>query len=368
MRHSRQSVLFPLILVSAAKIYGAEFQVEGDLISVYSPLPSQSVTNIRPFRVSVRDCKCKIRVEANSRDKGIEYFEYVYDGTNSYQYAKYKKRNSTDGQVKKKSSNDSTIVVRNENVPSVSAMITIPIWLAYGSGCYFAEKSDNKIANLHLLQGSESFRKAQGDINLDAKWKLSMEPPFLLESMTDFLSGEIRKDLKWYPLPKEVATGRRNSHFSVARWRNEGALKIPSEFIYSEWSTSTDVTDDTAPLMITRGIARIVVEQAVDDEFSVEISDAVRVVERRYSSELRELFNTTATDYISTNKTFKSLETIVHDIKSSQPGTAPAVKEKTSPSMIRNLLLIGVAILLLPAFLIAKLRREKLEKKHNKNI
>lgn len=217
----------------------------------------------RPFIVTVDGCLWKIRTIPQAGDsRGVAYFEVGTDGTNTYALAQRDPNvplregpsklptTGSDQEPKQRGlprqstlpQNDAVGVITPGAYPPYAANLAGPLWLAFASHCYFADRHTNTIPQVLGMWGAPG---AQTELEpLQASWTLASSPPHLpqrLECFFDDFSGA---------LGGMSTAGSRSRPFRVAlyeavRTTNFAALLLPAAFRVTIWTRGP--TKDGSP-------------------------------------------------------------------------------------------------------------------------
>jgi len=300
--------------ISGASAQESEFEVTGDLVSVFSRADGSSTTNSRAFRVSVSDCQFFIHVDPSTKDRGIEYSEFASDGTNSFDFVRFVRRpGPADGSPRKKGpGNDSTLVIRPFSHPSVADGQILPLWLAYGSSCFFSNRKSGYQPAMHLFLGSPLVKRA-AEIELKGEWRQSKERPYALEFMVDYLAGRVLSSKATNELEPEFATGATNSIFLTTSWTNVSGMVLPLQFMFTEFGVDTNASPPRKTVSTMR-IEGVQIRPGVSiRHFEPALADSTRVIDYRYVDQLRQLAHGGPAEYIATNKALWSIERIIDE-------------------------------------------------------
>ena len=330
---------------------GNEFELSGELASTFFSPGRPSYTNFRPFQVTLRDCQVFIHLDPSPRDQGIEYFEFASDGTNSSYITKYAMPSTQPELPPKKKRNDSTLVNRPSVCPPLEARSVIPIWLAYGSACFFSDRDDPFLPALHLFLGTPIMKRADS-VELKAEWRQSKEPPFLVEFFADYLAGRLVTGGRSYDLPPELATGATNSILTTSAWTNVNGLAFPLQFTFTTFAVSADASRKPAIQSIARGVTKTFTAQTLRENFHLTLSDTTRIVEHRYLDELWELNHGKPAAYITTNKIEWPVEKIIAETKIARDRSRKVSRMPTSKIILSSLL--ALVLLGPPTFLVTR--------------
>ena len=298
-----QGMSLPFCLFLADCAQAAPLQISGTVTStffVHQPA-SQAFTNVRSFQACIQGNAVSIRVNASSLDQGIQWFGYVFDGTNSFSSTQFepRKRNTTQG---KHPVNDSTLVIRPQPFPQRGHSPLIALWLAFGSSAYFSRLRDDSI-NLFNSFSQQDAGPDVDNMRLRADWRLSPQPPFLLQRMVDYLDGD----------SPDGRVGTTNSIFLVTQWTNANHLLIPRQFSFVEFVP--DAKAKSKVVNTTVGIVTNVAAAAATPVSAPGLTDATRIVDYRYRDveEVRKYLYGAPPDYVTTNHQLWSVQEIVHD-------------------------------------------------------
>ena len=282
------TVVFGAMLLASTGAGAAELTVEGNL----EVFRGDAKTNefIRAFRASIHDCEILIHVDPG-RNEPFEQIEFASDGTNSAFFIKYLEPTKLKPSAPKPR-NDSTVEVRlGVTPPAIQGMTATPVWLAYGSGCYFRERQERLVDCLFMLL-PERLRERSDQLKLRADWKLADGTSPMLESFADYCDGIITPvdgspDSPW---PLELATGRTNSIFRVQSWTNVSHIVVPTVFSYTLYKPADEAAPAANPplriITTIRGFARRV-SAGIDGAslFPTTLTKATRVIDHRVLEE-----------------------------------------------------------------------------------
>src|SRR4051812_21347088 len=211
LRWSKLAVL-PLLFnasetLTAPRTPGAEFEVSGFVEVRTFKQEKLILTSVRDFRVNVRNNGYCLRLNPSQGDRGIEYWEYAYDGTNDYSFVKFQHN------VKTKSINDATLSISNEREPSNFEGANFgPVWLAYCANRLF---TNGRPTYLRTFTPSSDVRTVNffKTIRFRAEAEVDDTPPQLLRRYADFYDSDQNGEAWVTQLPKEYISGRSNSTF-----------------------------------------------------------------------------------------------------------------------------------------------------------
>jgi hypothetical protein len=223
-------------------------------------------------------------------DQGIEYNRYGAEDTNSSYFinkfidvtvtnvTQVRNRESIDIPLKTpaKPKNEATAELRPTLVPPPMRGLISPVWIAYGSRCYFAGR-DSIIEPLFYMGN----QRLQSVISVRGSWRFSPKAPYLLTSLIDYRDGKVLG--LQHPFTLETT----NSVYEVLNWTNIGALTIPQQFRITHYVPDTKATDvpRLAVFAVIDGVATEVLDRTEITDFSPAVSVATRVVDRRFKKE-----------------------------------------------------------------------------------
>ncbi len=330
----------------------------------YKPT-SQVFTNIRPFQFSSEGNGIYIRVDPSPQDEGVAYFDYRFDGTNSFSSTQFAVKRERDSLVPRKHPvNDATVVAKPQPYPSPNDNLIIPVWLAFGSSSYFSTLSERYVPSFHFLPPPDLVKRA-AMLRFRADWSLSTNAPFLLEWMVDYFAGYVIDGKARRVLPPYYSTGVTNSVFAVTQWTNIDGLSIPRTFSFHEF-----VPDDNGALKLINLAVGIVTNAASSASVSPSgpvLTDATRIIDYRYLEEVRQHLYGSVPDYVTTNHRFWSVEEIARDAMRRR--NLSATDRKGSVSRLGfhyPTLVFGLLIASLPICLVAKLMLARKKQKTNR--
>ena len=181
--------LLVALALAARPCLGFEFTVEGEVIVGDENEGRISAPTNYYFTAEVRDCESRIRIFGGWYSKDSEYYEYCWDGSNSYIFVKFHTDSTftsavmsrEDGKLTQRNieepvrrSNDGSLSMYLEGIPQNYQIGFIPVWLAYASHCHFKSKeSGEKVEPIWGVRGTSLGQDEMGS----AAWSLARECP-----------------------------------------------------------------------------------------------------------------------------------------------------------------------------------------------
>ena len=344
---------------------GIATEISGILTSSYFRYKptSQAFTNVRPFQFYSEGNNIYIRVDPSPKDEGVAYFDYHFDGTNSFSSTRFRLKQERDSLVPRKHPmNDATVVAKPQPYPSPNDKFLIPVWLAFGSSSYFSSLSERYLPSFHYFTPPDLVKRAEM-LRFSADWSLSTNAPFLLEWMVDYFAGYVIDGKARRVLPPYYSTDLTNSVFAVTQWTNIDGLSIPRTFSFHEF-----LPDDNGALKLINLAVGIVTNAASSTSVSPSgpvLTAANRIIDYRYVEEVRQHLYGAVPDYVTTNHRFWSAEEIARDAMRRR-NLLVTERKSSVLGLVYPTVVFGLLIASLPIFLVARVIVARKKQKTNR--
>ncbi len=229
----------PVVNTSLAQQKPVEFEAEGVLDYIgYSEGQTTAISVRRSrFKVSVRDCLWRIRVEIERAP--FDYVESGTDGINVYTLVslmKHTEKVKREGQRIPENVGEAEIVPGNIPRETIHAPEIPFLWLAYASACYFETNHTDRLCSLEITGKHNPYSLRS---TIPASWTVSKTHPGLPVRVVAMREGTIPywDDPQYGPWVKAPALARfmppydqgcTNFIFQVGGHTNLGTIQIPT--------------------------------------------------------------------------------------------------------------------------------------------
>ena len=287
-RAYRSASAFFCLGIIAAPVYGQEFTVTG--ITTYKVLYSGDVRVWRTnsFTVSVSNCNWLIRSTPIHREE-LDYTEMGYANGEIrmlYHFTKSVNGAETNILVGKVDQND---------VPPDDGSTISHLWLAYASGCYFAQITNTHLKPVWLL---DDFDLRYEGFTVNAGWKVSDLTPKLPEFVVYFNDGVLRaRDSTGrvsFKARPPYDGGYTNAIFESLIWTNIGRIALPLAFSFQRFGLKNPAasSNDLALINLIEAQADQVSTAVGRISFGPSFAGTASVADQRFNPPLRDLIYT----------------------------------------------------------------------------
>jgi len=202
------------------------------------------------FTASVKDCQWLIRT-TTPEGSSVEYYEDAYDGENVYHYLQFR------GQPQNNTANSSGGAIEINDIPNNKADYAIPVWLAFGSHCYFDTVKGHQVKSF--------FDWAQPDRSMlnrliEVDFKRSDQPPHA---------------------PTYIYSKDLNRIYRVLDFTNFGGLLLPKEFVVECFRPGLDIATNR-PVFSYHGILSEISGQVAPQNFAPILDGRTYTEDRRF--------------------------------------------------------------------------------------
>lgn len=224
------------------------FQAQG----VLEQYNNSKLTQTYQFTMLAKGCRWLIHAAPN-KDK-VEFYVDSYDGENVYHYLKFP------GTPAKNVANSSGASVEINDVPNNVADYATPIWLAYGSGCYF-----DKVKNNMVKPFFDWFEPTASELNklIVVELKRSEKPPFV---------------------PVFIYAKDFNRRYRVLNFTNFNGLMLPKEFVVECFTPYTEIATNP-PVFSFHGVLKSIApinEDVSAEDFRPKLDGRTYTIDQRF--------------------------------------------------------------------------------------
>lgn len=289
------ATLFQLLLSTWLAVSGAAaerhaFEVSGRMETTSSSRGGGvGFTNSRTFTMAMGGRNVFIRCSAGTADQGVDYNEFVSDGTNGFHLGKTLLRanpSSTNGLV-----NDATMDVKPSPQPAAGSGAIKTVWLVYAPQRELKGRTDaflkpqSSIWLRETLFDQELWRMLNDHLLLRADWTLDEQEPHLLKTFVDYRDGKLATDrYSQSMIPAEFMTGKTNSRLDVLSWTNVAGLHIPTEARLTTYIANTNKPGGLLQVHLTHHlVATNIVGGTMRREFVPKLSKATQILDYRFT-------------------------------------------------------------------------------------
>jgi hypothetical protein len=313
------------------------FSINGTLITTYAVEGERRSATTNRFSVAVKGCECWIRVDRLAN--GILYEEYWWPETFSYNLTVYgttpdKETAAThkynretgrieiaSGEARPKPLNDATLILRSEMSPDFTKSFLTPVWLAFGSLCFFQGASgDEYLAGIFPLGENPSVRSTFSSRMKGVKtiWRRSVNFPFFLEELHLLREDKLYFDaetLASTPVPESLGPYDAAYSYAVHEWTNAFGMTLPKDFRVTRRSFSAVPTlgadlERLCNTAVFSGRIESVTSVPSVASFVPEAPNATRVIDKRFAMGTPPSIR--GIDYLSTNGTILSMTEVTN--------------------------------------------------------
>jgi hypothetical protein len=351
------------------------FEVRGRLLITYFDDAEQVANNYETtFSALCGDCEVLIQTKGYG-STSLEYWEFGADPTNSYFLEKFRDipvtnmvkmigRSITNVPLKspRLPDNAATIELEARRTPSMRGAI-IPIWLAYASGCYLAERAPGERVDSMFQLGDPRFQR---HINEYAFWRWA-------DNTGEFIAEfHCTRDDKYWQQAARYEGVITNAVYRVLSWTNARSRNLPAEFELKVYAPDARKSRRKLSRLTAKVVGRTdTITFLESNRFSLLSKDTpprTRVVDMRVTTDVRgrePLIYLTRDGKI---KPYDEAVIIAEDLTANRPGTRryEAAQVHRRSAFDLRLLLSVVAAMPISLAMIAWLKRDK--KKPNKTI
>jgi hypothetical protein len=265
----------------------------------------------RDFHLQTSGCRFAVQMTGYPRDEETGSEEYLFDGTNVFLTHRLFTTNFNEFQHFAREKHlmvhrgeklvgfdlmhdflPVTVTVKGPEdlLPDYDLSLILPVWLAYGSGCYFRsalEKSSLVERPFLCVYGIDKWRYP-----IHAAISLFGEAPIFFPSAVDYISDGVDYNLdqqsghmkpsRW---PAPYDHGFTEAEYRVGATTNVGDFVVPAEFAVTHYWPAPNgrSSNELATVGVFRGVARAVYLMADDHSFLLSIPAKTHVIDRRFS-------------------------------------------------------------------------------------
>jgi hypothetical protein len=205
----------------------------------------------REFEMLADESAWRIRIVLVG-NTDFDSFIYSYDRTNSIHYSIPAAGSAAAGSLQ-------TVTVEASPVPAtITSAGGEYVWLAFASGCYLKDRTNNRALSFERLNSRTSGAKRY---DVSCRFELSSLPPYLptvFESRATNQAVFFQEDdsLGVVPLPTAFGdTGYTSASFKCGGFTNVQGFRFPTSFEYRKYrpKPGAKTTNDLVCIMIVRG-------------------------------------------------------------------------------------------------------------------
>jgi hypothetical protein len=297
--------------LSASRSLGAAagFDVSGEVTyRAFSKQGNLTAQRRLAFAVSVSGCRCDIRMTGFPRDEWTGSQEYLADGTNVFfisrvlstnmrefkEFARQKgirihrgKQTVSADRMHEITPASVTVKRREDELPDYDLSLVLPVWVAYGSACYYRHGRDQMGRVERPFMVGYGIDKTQSLINARTTF-YSREDGGLVRSI-DYLNNgvswvlegnEMKKSHYSPPFEKGFVEGS----YRIMQETNMSGVRVPTRFRLTRYVPVPRASGSNDVMVATtfEGRARAVSLNPPETDFSLRIPAKCLVIDRRF--------------------------------------------------------------------------------------
>jgi hypothetical protein len=271
--------LILLLLILEQSVLAIGFGAAGflDLIPYANGVAKPMVT--RKFQVEVRETAYLVRVYPSAADRGIDFQEIAWNGTNGFHFTQHALRSPSNPKVL----NDSTLIVTPYPEP-VDVPWVGPIWIAYCANHLFSNGHPAYLRHFTATM-DPTLNKYLKTLRFRAQGEPDRDPPHLLRTFTHYWDAEIEDESLALTLPREYMSGQTNKALTIISWTNANGLHVPQQFTLTQFSVpSRNQASQQSIKMNYRVSITNLISDSNRTNFTPGLGKATRVLDYRFGT------------------------------------------------------------------------------------